>query len=125
MPDGPKILIVEDDKFLSQILKGRLEREGFQISQAFDGEEGLNLMKKDIPSLVLLDLIMPKMSGFEMLERFSLDPQLRDIPVVVVSNLGQETDIQKAKSLGVTDYYVKVQMSIDELVGTLKNLVQK
>jgi CheY-like chemotaxis protein len=120
-----KILIVEDDRFLSLVLKGRLDKEGFLVSQAFDGAEGLTMVRQDKPDLIILDLIMPKMSGFEFLEAVSIDPQLSQIPVVVASNLGQESDIAKAKSLGVANYYVKVRTSVDDLVKILKNLVSK
>jgi len=124
MADQKKILVVEDDRFLSLVLKGRLEKEGFIVLQAFDGEEGLAMVKKEMPDLVMLDLIMPKMSGFELLEKVSMDPQLSGIPVVVASNLGQESDIQKAKNLGVLEYYVKVRTSVDDLVKMLKQMVQ-
>src|SRR3989344_7909694 len=107
MSGAKKILLVEDDQFLSLLLKGRLEKEGFMVVQAFDGEQGLNLAKTEKPDLIVLDLIMPKLSGFEVLETISGDPQLRAIPVVVATNLGQESDIQKIKSLGVVDYFVK------------------
>ncbi|MGB9609146.1 MAG: response regulator [Minisyncoccia bacterium] len=125
MEDSPKILIVEDDKFLSLVLKGRLEREGITVYQAFDGKEALNLLKQEIPNLILLDLIMPNMSGFEFLENLRQDPQYASIPVVVISNLGQESDVSKAKTLGVIEYYVKVRTSIDDLVSKVKELVQK
>lgn len=120
-----KILVVEDDRFLSQVLKGRLEREGFSVVQAFDGEEGLALLKKESPNLLLLDLITPKLSGFEVLERISLDPQLHGIPIIVASNLGQEGDVEKAKRLGVNHYYVKVQISIEDLVKMIKEVINK
>jgi len=120
---GIKILIIEDDRFLSSILKGRLEKEGFVVNQAFDGDEGLEALKQDRPDLVLLDLIMPKVSGFEVLEAMSTDPQLSGIPVMIASNLGQDSDIQKAKSLGAIEYYVKVRTSIDELAQMIKNLI--
>lgn len=123
MADQKKILIVEDDRFLSLVLKGRLEKEGFAVQQAFDGAEGLTMIRQEVPDLVILDLIMPKMSGFEFLEAISIDPQLSQIPVVVASNLGQESDIAKAKSLGVANYYVKVRTSVDDLIKILKNLV--
>jgi len=120
-----KMLIIEDDKFLSLVLKGRLEREGFEVFQAFDGNEALEILKKDIPDLILLDLIMPNMSGFEILEFLRSDPQYSSIPVVVVSNLGQESDIEKAKNLGVIEYYVKVRTSIDNLILNIKSLLEK
>ena len=118
-----KIVIVEDDRFLSLVLKGRLEKEGYNVIPAYDGEEGLALIKKELPSLVVLDLVMPKMTGFELLERLSTDPQISRIPVVVASNLGQDSDIQKVKNLGVRDYYVKVQTSVDELVRMFKTIM--
>lgn len=121
----PKVFIVEDDKFLSLVLKGRLEREGIAVYQAFDGKEALELLKKDIPDLILLDLIMPNMSGFEFLENLRQDPQYASIPVVVISNLGQESDVQKAKTLGVIEYYVKVRTSIEDLVSKIKQLIKK
>jgi two-component system alkaline phosphatase synthesis response regulator PhoP len=120
-----KILIIEDDRFLSLVLKGRLEKEGFEIYQAFDGNEALEILKKNIPDMILLDLIMPNMSGFEFLESLRSDPQYASIPVVVVSNLGQESDIEKAKSLGVIEYYVKVRTSIDNLILNIKSLLEK
>lgn len=124
MPNGKKILIIEDDRFLSSILKSRLEKDGFVVEQAFDGDEGLRLLKKDNLALILLDLIMPKVSGFELLETISADPQLNQIPVVILSNLGQESDIEKAKKLGAVDYYIKVRTSMDELVKIVRQFIE-
>lgn len=123
--DPAKVLIIEDDKFLSSVLKGRLEKDGFQVEQAFDGEEGLAKLKTSRPQLVLLDLILPKISGFEVLEQISLDPQINQIPVIIASNLGQESDIQKAKNLGAIEYYVKVKTTIDELASMVKRIVEQ
>lgn len=120
-----KILIVEDDPFFSMILKGRLEKEGLAIFQAFDGEQALKMARENPPDMIILDLIIPKVSGFEFLETLFSDPHLNRIPVVVASNLGQESDIQKAKQLGVIDYYVKVRTSVDDLAKMLKSMVEK
>lgn len=120
MAEGKKILIIEDESFLSSILKGRLEREGFVTAQAMDGEEGLRMVKENKPDIILLDLIMPKVSGFEFMETVRIDPELSKIPVVVASNLGQESDIQKAKELGVIDYYVKATTSVDDIIKMVK-----
>ena len=114
-----KILIVEDDPFFSMILKGRLEKEGIMVFQAFDGEQALKLARENTPDMIILDLIIPKLSGFEFLETIFADPHLNRIPVIVASNLGQESDIVKAKQLGVIDYYVKVRTSVDDLVKML------
>jgi len=110
----PKILIIEDDKFLSSILKGRFEKEGYAVSQAFDGEEGLKKMEEK-PDLIILDLIMPRRSGFEFLESKSTDPQWSNIPVIVASNLGQESDVDKARRYGVMGYFIKSQTTIDQI----------
>jgi DNA-binding response OmpR family regulator len=124
MADEPKkIMIVEDDRFLSSLMKARLEKEGFAVLQAFDGEEAMQLLKTEIPSLVILDLIMPKVTGFEVLQMISITPQLDKVPVVIVSNLAQDSDIEKARQLGAKEYFVKVKVSIDDLIGRIKSLV--
>src|SRR3989344_1781615 len=121
--DNHKILIIEDDRFLSSLMKARLEKEGFSVNQAFNGEEAMGLLKKDQPDMIVLDLIMPRVSGFEFLENISVDPQISKIPVMILSNLGQESDIQKVKRLGAVQYFVKVKTSIDELVSHVKELL--
>lgn len=118
-----KILIVEDDTFLSSIIKMRMEKNGFEVEQAFNGEEAIAHLKDGKPDLIVLDMIMPKMSGFEVLQIISTDPEFASIPVLVASNLGQDTDIEKAKSLGATDYFVKVRTPIDELDAMIKNIL--
>lgn len=121
----PKILIVEDDRFLSSIIKSRMERNGYLVEQAFDGEDGLTKLHDFKPDLVVLDLIMPKVSGFEFLERIANDPEFNNVPILIASNLGQESDIEKAKSLGAIDYYVKVRTSIDDLDNMIRNQIEK
>src|SRR5258708_1559661 len=107
-----KIMIIEDDRFLSSLMKARLEKEGFTVAQAFDGEEAMQALKNDIPALVILDLIMPKVTGFEVLQMISITPQLDKVPVVIVSNLAQDSDIEKARQLGAREYFIKVKISI-------------
>ena len=116
-------MIVEDDHFLSSLMKARLEKEGFEVVQAFDGEEAIEMLHKVIPALVILDLIMPKVTGFEVLQMISITPQLDKIPVVIVSNLAQDSDIEKARQLGAREYFIKVKVSIDDLIGKIKTLV--
>jgi DNA-binding response OmpR family regulator len=118
-----KIMIVEDDRFLSFLMKARLEKDGFTVLQVFDGEEAIQLLKTEKPSLVILDLIMPKVTGFEVLKTISMTPELAKIPVVIVSNLAQDSDIEKARELGAKEYFVKVKVSIDDLVERIKALV--
>ena len=124
MPEGTKsIMIIEDDRFLSSLMKARLEKDGFAVIQAFDGEEALQLFKQQTPNLIILDLVMPKVTGFEVLQMISITPQLSKVPVVILSNLAQDSDIEKARQLGAKEYFVKVKVSIDDLVGRVKTLV--
>lgn len=124
MPDTHKVLLIEDEKFISNLLKSRLEKEGFEVKQAFDGEEAITTIETYKPDLMVLDLIMPKKSGFEVLEVISKDPAVSRTPVVVLTNLGQESDMQKVKALGAVDYHVKVRTSIDEIVESVKKLAR-
>jgi DNA-binding response OmpR family regulator len=123
MPLGKKVMIIEDDRFLSSLIKARLEKEGFEVEQAFDGEEAIQALKQIKPGLVVLDLIMPRVTGFEVLEAISLDPELHKIPIVILSNLAQDSDVAKAKSLGATEYFVKVRVSIDDVVNKVKSIL--
>lgn len=125
MDTNLKVLLVEDDPFLSNLLKVRLQKENVDVFLARDGEEALKRIEEDKPSLVLLDLILPKKSGFEILEKISTDPQLKDMPVIILSNLGQTSDIQRGKELGAIEYYVKAKISIDDLVGKVKTFLTK
>jgi len=114
------VLIVEDDRFLSPLLKTRFEREHLTVHQAFDGEEALKALNEVTPGIIILDLIMPRVSGFELLETIANDSRLTQIPVIILSNLSQDSDVKKAKSLGAIAYFVKVHASIDELVKLAK-----
>ncbi|MBI1975240.1 MAG: response regulator [Parcubacteria group bacterium] len=121
MATAKKILIVEDDVMLVNILKTRLSAEGFLVSVASDGDEAIEKMKLENPHLVLLDLLLPKKSGFELLEEIvRSSTEFKKIPVLILSNLSRESDIEKSKSLGATDYLVKAKLSIDELIEKVK-----
>ncbi len=123
MADAKKVMIIEDDRFLSSLIKARLEKDGLGIVQAFDGEEAMKLLKQVKPNVIILDLIMPRVTGFEVLEAISISPELNSIPVVILSNLAQDSDIQKAKNLGAKEYFVKVRVSIDDLVSKIKSIL--
>jgi DNA-binding response OmpR family regulator len=118
-----KILLVEDEPLLANLLKQRLEREGYGVAVAHDGEEGLKLLQEGAYSLLLLDIILPKISGFELMEAMRTDPQLEKVPVIIVSNLGQDSDIAKGQSLGAAAYFVKAKVSIDELIEEVKKFL--
>ncbi|MEK7193591.1 MAG: response regulator [Patescibacteria group bacterium] len=124
MPEVMKVLIAEDDHFLSALLKARMDKEGFEVRQVFDGQEALDMLKEFHPTVIILDLIMPTLSGFEFLEQTSIDPQFNQIPVIILSNLGQDEDIQHAKQLGAKEYFVKARTSIDQVITVVKNLTQ-
>lgn len=118
------ILIVEDDTFLLSLLSAKLKKENFEIVQALDGVEALEKLKTIRPDLILLDLILPRKNGFEVLQEISQDPQLQNLPIIIISNLGQESDIARGKALGVLEYYVKARLSIDELVKKIKEFLE-
>lgn len=123
MTDVRKVMIIEDDRFLSTVIKAQLEKLGVLVTQAFDGNEALELLQQNKPDLIILDLIMPKATGFEVLEKIAASGELKTIPVVVLSHLAQESDIAKAKSMGVAQYFVKVKVSIDEVIEKVKSLL--
>ncbi len=120
-----KILIIEDEKVLSELLEKKIKEEGYEASVAIDGEEGLELMKKEKPDLVLLDIIMPRMDGFRVMEEMNKDPELnlKKIPVVIVSNSGQPVEIDKALDLGVRDYLIKTQFDPMEVIDKIKKQI--
>lgn len=116
--------MAEDDKFLSVALGDKLEREGFQVVKAPNGLEAINLITQEHPDIILLDLIMPQRTGFQVLEALKLDADLAKIPVVVLSNLGQESDREKAKNLGAVDYLVKSDVQMGEIVEKIKTYLK-
>lgn len=118
-----KILLVEDDKFLATAIGDKLTREDFEVSHAVNGVEALNFARAKTPDLVLLDLIMPQKTGFEVLAELKLDAKLKNVPVIILSNLGQDTDIAKAKSLGAVDYLVKSDVQLKEVVEKIKQVL--
>lgn len=123
--ENKKILIIEDEPLLGNLLKQRLEKEGFLISLAKNGEEGLDFLKKEKFDLVLLDIILPKISGFELMDDIKKNPEINQAPIVVVSNLGQDQDILKGQNLGAVNYFIKAQITIEELVEYINNFFKK
>lgn len=111
-----KILIIEDEDVIRDMYRLRLEKDDFIVEVAGDGEEGLEKIKSWKPDLVLLDLIMPKLNGFDLLEIINKDDKLRKVPVLVLSNLGQEDDIRLAKDLNAKDYIIKSDTTLDIVV---------
>lgn len=121
-----KILLVEDDLFLSSLLKNRLQKENFEVVSATDGETAVNFLKNSDFNLVLLDIILPRKTGFEVLEEINLDSrwQIKKIPIIIISNLGQIEDIRRGQELGVIEYLIKAKISIDDLVNKVKEFLK-
>lgn len=119
------ILIIEDDKFLRELISRKLLSEGFKIEEAIDGEEGLAKAKETKPDLILLDLILPGLDGFEVLQRIKDDPSTASIPVLILSNLGQKDEIERGLSLGAVDFLVKAHFTPEEIVSKMKEVLPK
>ena len=118
-----RILLAEDDRFLRKAAEARLRQHGFTVFTAADGEEALRLARAEKPDLLLLDLIMPKVQGFEVLKALKQDPATAAIPIIVLSNLGQERDVQQAMELGALAYFIKAHLSLQELVAKVDEVV--
>lgn len=119
-----RVLLAEDDRFLRKAGETALRRRGFTVVSATDGEEAIRLAREEAPDLVLLDLIMPKLQGFEVLAALKRDPATRSIPIIVLSNLGQEQDVERAMAAGALAYFVKANFSLQELVRTVEQVLE-
>jgi len=125
MPEKkPKILIIEDDQRINKVYMAKLSVEGMEVVTALDGIEGERKIYSEKPDLILLDLMLPRKSGFEILEDIKKDPKVKDIPVLILSNLAQEKEIEKGLSLGATDYLVKTDYSIQQIMDKIKNVLK-
>jgi len=111
-----KILIVEDEEILLDLLRKKLINQGYSVVVARDGGEGLRIMREEKPDLVLLDIIMPKLGGFEVMEEMQKDNKLKNIPIIIVSNSGQPVEIEKARELGAKDWLIKTEFDPQEVV---------
>jgi DNA-binding response OmpR family regulator len=119
-----KILIVEDDKFLRELISQKLLKEGYDISEAVDGEKGLKAIKNEKPDLVLLDLILPGMDGFEVLTKVKEDTATAQVPIIILSNLGQKDDIERGLKLGAIDYLIKAHFTPGEIIEKIKSVIK-
>lgn len=111
-----KILLVEDEIIMINLLEKKLTQEGYDVKIATNGEEALKMMREEKPDIILLDIIMPKMGGFEVMEEMGKDPDLSDIPVVIISNSGQPVELDKAKELGAKDWLIKTEFDPQEVL---------
>jgi CheY-like chemotaxis protein len=113
---GKKILVVEDDQFYSSIFQKKLTLEGYQVTLAADGEQCLKAARELTFDLILLDMVMPVKDGLQTLKELKADEALQKIPVIILSNLGQESDVEDTKNLGAIDFIVKSNMSVQQMV---------
>ncbi len=114
------ILVIEDDKFLRELITRKLLNEAYEVSEAVDGEEGIKKIKEEKPDLILLDLILPGIDGFEVLSKKKEDPALASIPVIILSNLGQKEDVEKGLKMGAVDYLIKAHFTPGEIIDKIK-----
>jgi len=119
-----KILIIEDDKFLRQLVTKKISEQDFEIAEAVDGESGVEKAAEEDPDLILLDLILPGMDGFEVLSELKDDPELSSIPVIILSNLGQKDEIEKGLQMGAEDYLVKAHFTLGEIVEKINEVMK-
>jgi len=117
------ILLVEDDEFLAELYATKLNLEGFTVALATDGEKGLKMIKDKIPDLILLDIILPKMDGFEILKNIKADKSLKKVPVILLTNLSQKDEIKKGLDLGANDYLIKAHFMPSEVVKKIKQTI--
>jgi DNA-binding response OmpR family regulator len=117
------VVIVEDEKMLADMYSTKFAMEGFEAQKANDGQAGFDLVKQVKPQVVLLDIIMPKLDGFAVLKMIKSDPELQAIPVILLTNLGQDEDIKKGKELGAADYFVKANHTPAEVVQKVKQVL--
>lgn len=120
-----KILLIEDDPFLLSMYNTKFELENFEVNIADDGEKGLKAAIENVPDIVLLDIVLPKMSGFEVLKNLKLDDKTKNVPVILLTNLSQKDEVEKGVELGASDYLIKAHFMPSEVVEKIKKLVNK
>lgn len=126
MPDKQlKILLIEDEEMLANMYEVKFKNEGYDLVKAADGAMGLEMAKSMNPNFILLDIIMPKMDGFSVLKSLKEDTATKDIPVMLLTNLGQDEDVQKGKQLGAVGYLVKANVTPSEVVASVQKELAK
>jgi len=117
IPAGTKVFIVEDDAFISSLLTKKLESEGVIIATSNSGDTAAADIKTAKPALIILDIMLPGADGLQVLEQIKKDPETQNIPVIMLSNLGEKVQIEKAKKYGAVSFLIKATLSVDEIVG--------
>jgi DNA-binding response OmpR family regulator len=119
-----KILIVEDEDFLLDLYEMKLKQSGYEVIKASNGEEGTSLAQLEMPNLILLDILMPKVDGYGMLKQLKNNDKTKKIPVVIFSNLSQKAEIEKGLKLGANDFIIKTSVTPAELAIRVKELLK-
>ena len=120
-----KILLIEDDSFIIDIYITKLKEVGFSVQSAVNGEDALAKIKQSRPDLVLLDIVLPQVTGFEFLQEIKSMPELKNVPVIVLSNLGQKKEVEKGLSLGAAKYLIKAHYTPTEVVEEIRTVLNK
>ncbi len=120
----PIVALIEDDPLIAEMYTTKFTKEGYDIKHAADGAAGLALVKQIKPDIILLDIIMPKMDGFQVLTELRKEAAFKETPVVMLTNLGQEEDVQKGRALGATDYFIKTNFTPAAIVDKVKGLLK-
>lgn len=120
-----KILLVEDDRFLRELMSQKLIKMGYDLIAAIDGEEGVEKAKSEKPEIILLDIMLPGIDGFGVLTQVKADPGTADIPVIMLSNLGQREDIDRALKIGATDFLVKAHFTPQEIIDKIEQYLNR
>ncbi len=120
-----QILLVEDDDFLGELLEKKLSNSNLMVSRVKSGGEAFSFLKNNQASLIVLDIVLPQMDGYEILSKLKSDEDIKDIPVIFLSNLGQRYNIEKGESLGAEEFLVKSEVSLDEIVLKIKKVLDK
>jgi len=123
MSEQKKILIIEDDRYISKMYQLKLSLEGYQVEVAENGKQGVDKVKEFMPNIILCDILMPELDGFEVIKIVKSDEKTKKIPILIMSNLGQEDHIQKGMSLGAVGYIVKSQYTPSKVVETIKQVL--
>lgn len=122
--NGKKVLLVEDDTTLIDMYSLKFKEEGFTLLVADNGETGLEMALKEVPDVILLDIMMPKMDGFAVLAEIKKNAKTKNIPVLMLSNLGQTADVEKGEKMGAKDYIVKASMTPSQVVDKVKSYIK-
>jgi len=120
-----KVLIIEDDSYISDMYRIKFEAANYETVVASDGIEGMKFLGNDVPDVILLDIVMPKIDGFSVLKTIKKNPQLKEIPVILLTNLSQKENVERGFELGAIDYIIKAHFTPSEVVEKIKEVLEK